>query len=133
MRDAEGATEVVPFPFVLDLAVRDLPFVLVFDVRNRKLNYLRKVLIPKQFLGGGYDIGDGDIEQALFRFGVALVICKAAGAAQYDRSRSVGPVARWIGRAKNCDHRNLQSSRQVHGAGVAADEKAGTTGERDQL
>ena len=42
-------------------------------------------------------------------------------------------VARGIGRPEDCDHRNSQGRRQVHGAGIAADEQTGAARERNQL
>src|SRR5262249_31057042 len=74
-----------------------------------------------------------DLEQALFRLTEPSMGRGADGTAQYHASGVKGTVADGIGGTEDADHGNAQGGGQVHGAGVAADEKAGTPGESDQL
>src|SRR5581483_10159483 len=87
----------------------------------------------EQLLGGRNDVGGSDREQA----GVAAVTVRvgshALAAAQNNAARSVRAVARGIGGTKNRHHGNTQRCRQVHRAGVAAEEQAGAAGKGDQV
>ena len=62
-----------------------------------------------------------------------LVAGRARRIAQHPRTSSIRPIARRVGRPKDCDYRPLQRSRQVQRPGVAPHHYRRPPRQRDQL
>src|SRR5215469_7703088 len=89
--------------------------------------------VPQELAGGRHDLLGSDLKQAFVRVSAALMRCYAAKITQNDAAGSEGSVASRIGRAKDRNHWNRQTCREVRGASVAANEQARAPRKCNQL
>src|SRR5450755_517704 len=82
---------------------------------------------------GSHHPPGADFEQSIIRRERVAVAGVAHRTAEHDAAGLEGAVARRIGRSEDPDDGNSEGRRQMHGAGIAADEQTSATSERDEL
>src|SRR5678816_103925 len=81
------------------------------------------VMRLQKLAGCGDDLDRLNGQKSFVRLGAAAMTGHAVRRTKDDAGGSKWSVARRIGRAKDCDNGNPQRGREVHGAGVSANEK----------
>src|SRR5580692_7139621 len=79
---------------------------------------------PQQLAGGSNNFVGADSQHAGIGLCAAGVCGWADRAAQHDAASPEWPVAHRIGGAEDCNHGDSERRSEVHGARIAADEKA---------